>query len=77
LAICSSTRDSVGFKEFPSPESLKHRILISTKPPKEYLERQSSADLEDGDKNEEKHPEEELSEDETDNVDVENDEKVI
>ena len=24
--------------EFPSPESLKHRIVISTKPPKEYLE---------------------------------------
>lgn len=26
-----------GMKEFPSPESLKRRILISTKPPKEYL----------------------------------------
>ena len=25
-------------KEFPSPESLKKRIIISTKPPKEYLE---------------------------------------
>lgn len=25
-------------KEFPSPESLKRRIIISTKPPKEYLE---------------------------------------
>ncbi|XP_076915261.1 phosphoinositide phospholipase C 4-like [Bidens hawaiensis] len=25
-------------KELPSPESLKYRILISTKPPKEYLE---------------------------------------
>lgn len=24
--------------EFPSPESLKKRIIISTKPPKEYLE---------------------------------------
>lgn len=24
-------------KEFPSPESLKRRIIISTKPPKEYL----------------------------------------
>ncbi|XP_059457746.1 phosphoinositide phospholipase C 6-like [Corylus avellana] len=24
--------------EFPAPESLKHRIVISTKPPKEYLE---------------------------------------
>lgn len=26
-----------GMKEFPSPESLRGRILISTKPPKEYL----------------------------------------
>lgn len=25
-------------KELPTPESLKYRILISTKPPKEYLE---------------------------------------
>ena len=25
-------------KEFPSPEELKYRILISTKPPKEYLQ---------------------------------------
>jgi hypothetical protein len=25
-------------KEFPSPEDLKGRIVISTKPPKEYLE---------------------------------------
>lgn len=25
--------------EFPSPESLKQRIIISTKPPKEYLEK--------------------------------------
>lgn len=29
---------SDGFKELPSPESLKGKILISTKPPKEYLE---------------------------------------
>ncbi|KAG8644879.1 hypothetical protein MANES_10G012800v8 [Manihot esculenta] len=29
---------SAGLVEFPSPESLKHRIIISTKPPKEYLE---------------------------------------
>lgn len=26
--------------EFPSPESLKRKILISTKPPEEYLETQ-------------------------------------
>ena len=25
-------------KELPTPESLRYRILISTKPPKEYLE---------------------------------------
>ncbi|MED6209443.1 1-phosphatidylinositol phosphodiesterase [Stylosanthes scabra] len=29
---------SEALKEFPSPESLKRRIIISTKPPKEYLE---------------------------------------
>lgn len=28
-------------EEFPSPESLKRRIIISTKPPKEYLETKS------------------------------------
>ena len=27
-------------KELPSPESLKRKIIISTKPPKEYLESQ-------------------------------------
>ncbi|KAJ4720066.1 Phosphoinositide phospholipase C [Melia azedarach] len=29
--------------EFPSPESLKYRIIISTKPPVEYLEKDSSS----------------------------------
>lgn len=29
---------SESLKEFPSPQSLKKRIIISTKPPKEYLE---------------------------------------
>lgn len=28
-------------KEFPSPKSLKNKIIISTKPPKEYLESES------------------------------------
>ncbi|KAI4373396.1 hypothetical protein MLD38_011524 [Melastoma candidum] len=28
-------------KEFPSPEELKYRVVISTKPPKEYLEAKS------------------------------------
>ncbi|PRQ34506.1 putative phosphoinositide phospholipase C [Rosa chinensis] len=30
--------DSECFKKLPSPEELKYRIIISTKPPKEYLE---------------------------------------
>ncbi|XP_027159957.1 phosphoinositide phospholipase C 2-like [Coffea eugenioides] len=29
---------SDGLREFPSPESLKRKVMISTKPPKEYLE---------------------------------------
>lgn len=29
--------------EFPSPEALKRRVLISTKPPKEYLEKKMEA----------------------------------
>ncbi|KAF9593893.1 hypothetical protein IFM89_025929 [Coptis chinensis] len=31
-------------EEFPSPESLKYRVLLSTKPPKEYLEAKDSKD---------------------------------
>lgn len=30
---------AASLSEFPSPESLKYRIIISTKPPKEYLEK--------------------------------------
>lgn len=33
--------ESECLKEVPSPEELKHRIIISTKPPKEYLEAQT------------------------------------
>ncbi|CAF2032993.1 hypothetical protein Bca4012_081177 [Brassica carinata] len=33
--------DSESCKNFPSPEELKKKILISTKPPKEYLESQA------------------------------------
>ncbi|MED6191907.1 1-phosphatidylinositol phosphodiesterase [Stylosanthes scabra] len=33
--------------EFPSPESLKKRIIISTKPPKEYLEAKDTKEKED------------------------------
>lgn len=36
--------DSDILKEFPSPESLKKRVIISTKPPKEYLESKSFKD---------------------------------
>ncbi|KAJ0101424.1 hypothetical protein Patl1_06614 [Pistacia atlantica] len=32
---------SESLTEFPSPESLKYRIIISTKPPKEYLEKEN------------------------------------
>lgn len=32
--------------EFPSPESLKHRFILSTKPPKEYLESKNYKDKE-------------------------------
>lgn len=33
---------SESLTEFPSPEELKYRVIISTKPPKEYLEAKSS-----------------------------------
>lgn len=35
---------SEGVEEFPSPEELKHRIILSTKPPKEYLESKNHRD---------------------------------
>ncbi|KAA3481997.1 phosphoinositide phospholipase C 2-like [Gossypium australe] len=34
------------FKEFPSPETLKKRIIISTKPPKDYTEAKEDKDKE-------------------------------
>lgn len=34
--------------EFPSPESLKGRIIISTKPPKEYLETKKPSEKDNG-----------------------------
>ncbi|XP_020087006.1 phosphoinositide phospholipase C 6-like isoform X1 [Ananas comosus] len=33
--------DSESLEEFPSPEALKNRVILSTKPPKEYLEAKS------------------------------------
>ncbi|XP_062172471.1 phosphoinositide phospholipase C 2-like isoform X2 [Alnus glutinosa] len=55
--------ESEYIKEFPSPESLKKKILISTKPPKEYLGVQSSM---------EKDPQrqKDSAEDETQNTNV-------
>lgn len=40
--------DSESSNEFPSPEALKERIIISTKPPKEYLDAKN-ANKNDGD----------------------------
>lgn len=34
------------WETFPSPESLKKRIIISTKPPKEYLDDQKTKEKE-------------------------------
>lgn len=49
--------------EFPSPESLKHRIIISTKPPKEYLEKVTKTGLNNIKGNEENLQELESAED--------------
>lgn len=37
--------DSQCLKEFPSPEALKRKIVLSTKPPKEYLELKDKANV--------------------------------
>lgn len=42
--------DAENLEVFPSPGSLKRRILISTKPPKEYLDDESSTEREDSQK---------------------------
>uniref|UniRef100_A0A1J3EYL8 Phosphoinositide phospholipase C n=1 Tax=Noccaea caerulescens TaxID=107243 RepID=A0A1J3EYL8_NOCCA len=42
--------DSESCKEFPSPEDLKGKILISTKPPKEYLEANDVKEKDNGEK---------------------------
>ncbi|PON86603.1 Phosphoinositide phospholipase C family [Trema orientale] len=48
-------------KEFPSPESLKHRIIISTKPPKEFMESKNLKDKANNSPNGKESPEEETS----------------
>ncbi|XP_078446454.1 phosphoinositide phospholipase C 4-like [Wolffia australiana] len=52
--------ESGSLEEFPSPEALKNRIILSTKPPKEYLESKISKDDENGSMKESKRrPDEE------------------
>uniref|UniRef100_A0A0C9RXU3 Phosphoinositide phospholipase C n=1 Tax=Wollemia nobilis TaxID=56998 RepID=A0A0C9RXU3_9CONI len=51
--------DSEIMEEFPTPESLKGRILISTKPPKEYLESKPAEVEENEEKLKMKTPDEE------------------
>ncbi|KAG8099003.1 hypothetical protein GUJ93_ZPchr0013g35440 [Zizania palustris] len=41
--------DTDHLKEFPSPEELKGRVLLSTKPPKEYLEAKDGSTLKEAD----------------------------
>ncbi|XP_003562396.1 phosphoinositide phospholipase C 2 isoform X2 [Brachypodium distachyon] len=41
--------DTEHIKELPSPEDLKGRVLLSTKPPKEYLEAKAGGTIKDGD----------------------------
>lgn len=41
ILVCAT---SESLQEFPSPESLKGRVVISTKPPKEYLETEEKDD---------------------------------
>lgn len=45
--------------EFPSPESMKRRVIISTKPPKEYLQNKNVKDNDDGIQKAKESPEEE------------------
>ncbi|KAF8680718.1 hypothetical protein HU200_045559 [Digitaria exilis] len=41
--------DTDHLKEFPSPETLRGRVLLSTKPPKEYLEANAVGTMKEGD----------------------------
>ncbi|URD88639.1 phospholipase C [Musa troglodytarum] len=50
--------DTESLKEFPSPEALKERIIISTKPPKEYLEAKNVKENDDGTQEEKESDEE-------------------
>ncbi|CAL4910535.1 unnamed protein product [Urochloa decumbens] len=59
--------ESESMSEFPSPDDLKGKIIISTKPPKEYLQTKSSKEehADDDDKAEEGVWGEEISDDKT------------
>lgn len=64
-------------KEFPSPEELKYRIIISTKPPKEYLETGSTTSKRYNPVNENNSNEDTWGKDSSDiSVDQADDEKV-
>ncbi|XP_059063723.1 phosphoinositide phospholipase C 2 isoform X3 [Cryptomeria japonica] len=52
-------KDSEDLEEFPTPESLKRRIIISTKPPKEYSDSKTAEIKANGDKLKQKTPDEE------------------
>ncbi|XP_059666762.1 phosphoinositide phospholipase C 6 [Cornus florida] len=64
--------DSQSSEEFPSPEALKHRIILSTKPPKEYLESKQSKDKGNASSNERDSSEEEEWEEETAEIESDN-----
>ncbi|KAG8067031.1 hypothetical protein GUJ93_ZPchr0005g16079 [Zizania palustris] len=42
------TCESENMSEFPSPDDLKGKIIVSTKPPKEYLQTKNNADADEG-----------------------------
>lgn len=57
-------------EEFPSPEALKHKIILSTKPPKEYLGTNNNKD------GESPSPKEKDSSDDEAEAEAEGDDKV-
>lgn len=55
VLVCSTPKS---LEDFPSPESLKRKIVLSTKPPKQYLETKSSIKEDNGYIKEQKSSEE-------------------
>lgn len=66
---------SESLKELPSPESLRNRILISTKPPKEYLQSKEVKEKDDMKKEAEQDDIDEGEDDDEDDEDDEGDPK--